>query len=119
MSIGKKIKNIRKSLGLTQRELGDKIGKSEISIRKYESGSTNIPVEVLLKIAYALNVDPKEIVSDIGEGFDHIEIFKQYLESKDHYVNDILFIEEMESHISEYVKFKLYERSLNEKNKID
>lgn len=42
--IGLKIKENRKKLKLTQKELGEKIGKTESSIQKYEKGLTQIPM---------------------------------------------------------------------------
>lgn len=51
------IKKFRNNLGLTQKELGQKILKSEISIRKYESGNINIPLSTLFDIAGALKTD--------------------------------------------------------------
>lgn len=44
MNIGENIKKFRKEKGFTQQQLADLMGKSTISIRKYESG------EVALKL---------------------------------------------------------------------
>lgn len=49
--IGLKIKENRKKFKLTQQELGDKIGKTKSSIQKYEKGLTQIPNDVLEKLA--------------------------------------------------------------------
>lgn len=54
--IGYKIKETRKSKGLTQNELGELIGKTESSVQKYENGITEVPLSVLEKIADALDV---------------------------------------------------------------
>jgi transcriptional regulator with XRE-family HTH domain len=55
--IGQRIKQYRKEMKLTQAQLGKMIGKTESSIRKYESGLVNdIPNSVLQQIAEALNV---------------------------------------------------------------
>ena len=37
MSVGDHIKNARKSAGMTQKELAEKCGAAEITIRQYES----------------------------------------------------------------------------------
>lgn len=64
--LSQNIKKFRKKSNLTQKELGEKIYKSEISIRKYESGKVNIPVSTLFDICMALGVTLEEILgSDI------------------------------------------------------
>lgn len=56
-AIGHEIKQRRKVMNLTQKELGQLIGKTESSIQKYESGLTEIPINVLGKIAHHLGVE--------------------------------------------------------------
>lgn len=55
--IGKKIKEIRNSWGLSQLELAEKIGISFQQIQKYEKGATRISVTRLYQISEALGVD--------------------------------------------------------------
>lgn len=55
--IGKRIQEIRKEKGLTQTELGAKIGKSESTIRKYESGSVEPSFKVLNDMSEELKID--------------------------------------------------------------
>lgn len=55
--LGAEIKKIRQSQKLTQKELGELIGKTESSVQKYESGATEIPMSVLGNIAEALGTD--------------------------------------------------------------
>ncbi len=61
--IGDAIKKARENKKFTQKELGEIIGKTESSIRKYENGSIEIPLSVLDSIANALEVPTMEIVS--------------------------------------------------------
>lgn len=61
LEIGKRIKRFRKGK-MTQKELADKIGKAESSIRKYEKGLVTIPLDVLQDIAVALNISPSELM---------------------------------------------------------
>lgn len=55
--IGFRIKSVRELEGLTQKELGDAIGRTESAIRKYEKGLIEIPVSVLEKISHVLHTD--------------------------------------------------------------
>lgn len=54
--VGQMIKEARKAQGLTQKELGKKLGISEGAVNRYESGSRNLSIEVLFKIANVLNL---------------------------------------------------------------
>lgn len=55
--IGKRIKLSREREGLTQKELGEAIGRTESAIRKYEKGLIEVPVSILEKISLALHTD--------------------------------------------------------------
>ncbi|MFM1580867.1 LexA family transcriptional regulator [Helcococcus bovis] len=59
MNIGDRIKNKRKSLNLTLKELGKKTGVSDATIQRYESGNiSNIPSDRVELIAKALSTTP-------------------------------------------------------------
>ena len=51
-----KIRNARKYSGLTQKQLSEKTGIPQITIRKYEDGTFTPKIEKLLLIANALNL---------------------------------------------------------------
>ena len=55
MTVGGRIRLVRQSCDMTQRELGKRAGIAEPTIRRYEIGSLNPKYETLLKIAKALN----------------------------------------------------------------
>lgn len=55
-TIGAKIRELRKARGLTQKELGERAGIAEPTIRRYELGKLNPKFETVQKIAKALNV---------------------------------------------------------------
>lgn len=61
--VGRNIKQARKNLKMTQPQLAELIGKHESSIRKYEKGLTDVPNEVIQKIAEALNTTPGELLA--------------------------------------------------------
>ncbi|MDK0619068.1 helix-turn-helix domain-containing protein [Clostridium perfringens] len=64
MSISENIKFYRKKRGLTQQELADKIEKSINSVKKYESGYTNPPIDVINKIADVLEINVIHLIED-------------------------------------------------------
>lgn len=61
--IGLKIKQKRKSLNLTQLELSEKVGLTESSISRYESGKiATMPTSTVNKICKVLNIEPAELL---------------------------------------------------------
>lgn len=60
--VGKRIKELRTSLGMTQEELGEKVGVKKAAINKYEKGIVeNIKREMQISLAKALNTDPASL----------------------------------------------------------
>lgn len=57
MSVGENIKQTRQAKGLTQKELGEKLGIKQATISMFEKDKTNIKISTLRKIARALDVD--------------------------------------------------------------
>lgn len=62
-SIQENIRKFREKRKLTQKALGDMVGKSESAIQGYESGKTDIPLSSLIDIAAALKVKPEELLT--------------------------------------------------------
>jgi transcriptional regulator with XRE-family HTH domain len=62
-AIGKNIRILRKEKGLTQKALSKKTGIAEITIRQYEAGKYIPKYDNMLKLAIALNVSTREILS--------------------------------------------------------
>lgn len=62
-SPGARIKYLRSLTGLSQEELGRRVGVQRAAINKYEKGSvTNIPITTIEKIAKVFDVSPTYIV---------------------------------------------------------
>ncbi len=62
-SIGERIYNRRKELGLTQQDLADRLGyKSKSSINKIEIGKNDLPQKKILEFAHALNTTPRYLM---------------------------------------------------------
>ena len=60
---GAKIKYLRTISGMSQEELGRRVGVQRAAINKYEKGSvTNIPIATIEKIAKVFDVSPNFIV---------------------------------------------------------
>lgn len=58
MSLGTNIQNERKKAGYTQKQLAEKCGMAEITIRQYELDKRQPRIEQVTKIASALNIEP-------------------------------------------------------------
>ena len=63
MTKGELIRKARKEAGLTQKQLGEKAGIAEPTIRRYELGKLNPKIETLQKIARALNISVNELMA--------------------------------------------------------
>ena len=68
-SVGVNIKQARKSRGLTQKQLAEKAGIAEISLRQYENNKRKIRLDTLISIANALNIVLSEMVDLEELGF--------------------------------------------------
>ncbi len=66
-----RVKQLRKSLGLTQSELGDRLGVSRDAIAGYERG-VNIPEPTIKLICREFNVDYFWLTEGTGEMFTSI-----------------------------------------------
>lgn len=63
-STGSKIKYFRQSLGMTQKELGEKSGLGIFAIQKYETNARSPKLEKIIQIANAINVDYKLLIDE-------------------------------------------------------
>ncbi|NPV89530.1 MAG: helix-turn-helix transcriptional regulator [Firmicutes bacterium] len=96
-SIGQSIKAYRKKAKITQSELASLIGKTESSIRKYEKGLIQAPINVIEQISNVFGVTPYELMGaaywdakspEIGEQVKRHENFVLFLESLDYAVEE-------------------------------
>ncbi|MCL2442631.1 MAG: helix-turn-helix domain-containing protein [Treponema sp.] len=60
--MGKSLQTIRKRRGLSQKELGEKIGMTREAVASYESGRSHLMVTTMLDIAAALRVSINEFL---------------------------------------------------------
>lgn len=64
MTTGQLIKAARRKAGMTQEELGKKIGVSGSSMAQWENDLRNPKLDTLQRIASALGVPVQELISD-------------------------------------------------------
>ena len=67
MKLGEKILNYRKKLGLSQEELGDKVGVSRQTVSKWEIGQTIPELEKMILLAKEFETTIDELVKDEKE----------------------------------------------------
>ena len=111
-SLGNNIKKYRNQIGLTQKELGEKILKSEISIRKYESGKINIPPSTLFELCKIFNVTLETLLGDDVNLYikNNTKYEKDLLEILVSQTNDVIneqsnTISELYSATKEFIEF--------------
>lgn len=73
MTIGERIKEARKAAGITQEDLGKKLGVSGSYIAQYETNKRNPKVITLQRIAKALNTHVFDLIG-IGKELDKYEV---------------------------------------------
>lgn len=71
--VGIRIRNIRKSQGVSQQILAYEVDMEKTNISRIEAGKTNVTIKNLYKIAQALGVTMKDIV----------DIEREHKETKD------------------------------------
>lgn len=65
MTVGEKIREQRKALGLTQSELGDKLGVQKNAVSKWETGRVDdIPGSKIRMMAALFGVSPSYLIDD-------------------------------------------------------
>ena len=63
MKLGDRIRYLRTGLGLTQEELGKKVGLTKSAVNKYEKNIiVNMKQDMIVRMAYALNVSPVDLL---------------------------------------------------------
>lgn len=63
MTIGDRIKKARKNAGLTQKELGERLGVSAAMVSQYETGSRTPRIDTMKRISTALNVPIQDLLN--------------------------------------------------------
>lgn len=88
MSIGKRIRERRKELGLTVDEVAEKLGKNRATIYRYESDEIeNMPITVLEPLAKILNTTPAYLM-----GWDDLKTAAYNSEKENNFINALKLI---------------------------
>lgn len=64
MTIGEKIRFLRKEKGITQKELAAKTGIAEITIRQYEANKYNPKIDAIMKLCVAFECKVSDIIDN-------------------------------------------------------
>lgn len=64
MTVGEKIRVLRKGMGLTQTELGARMGVQKNAVSKWELGRVEIPTGTILALAKLFDVSPSYLIDD-------------------------------------------------------
>ena len=112
MNIGEKIRNLRVKNKLTQKELADKINKSTITIRKYESQSIVPPIDVINQLSNLFNISTSYLVDDaknITDINNTLYLNDTFINNLFNHNSDELILNDSDkfSNISEEIKLKL------------
>ncbi len=67
MSLGMRLKTLRKAAQMTQQTLADKVSVSRIYIQALESNRRMPSMKLLRRLAEALDVEPADLVHDFAE----------------------------------------------------
>lgn len=75
------LKVLRKAKGLTQEELGKKLGKTKTAVASWENGTSLPPVDVVMKMAkiYGTTMDKiccEDAYSSVSDQYEYIGIHK-------------------------------------------
>ena len=69
-SFGQRLAKIRKAKGLTQTELGERIGATQRAMHHYEKKAEYPPVQKIIELARALDMSVDELLGVDDEGHD-------------------------------------------------
>lgn len=72
MTQGERVKEIRKSLGLTLEKFGEKLGVGKTAISKIEKGERNLTEQMTISICREYNVNYDFLTYGDGEMFDDL-----------------------------------------------
>ena len=127
MTIGEKIKQLRKNKGLTQSELGDLLGVKKAAVQKYESNQVqNLKQAVIKKLCEVFDKTPSyfifddfdsELEKELKTELEFIQIVqKKYGEEVYHILEAVINLnEDSKKKVVEYINDISFIQSVKEK----
>ena len=88
--IGKNIQKHRRAQKITQKEFAKRLGKSERTIQKYESGEIIMKMDVVKEVANELNIPFQELLYPAGIDNAAKEPIKQSTSYEFHTMSDVI-----------------------------
>lgn len=74
IEIGVRVREARSRAGMTQRELGERIGVTSQQVQKYEAGRSRMAVSMLCRVAEAVGAAPAALVGGLlGEAAQAVD----------------------------------------------
>ena len=107
MTIGEKIKEVRKAHNMTQQELAKKLGVTPSMISQYEKGKRNPKFDTLCDIARAIGVDP--FLDFFDDAYSIFKIYPKEAEELRDFINKTTITEIFELYLNEKGKEKVIE----------
>ncbi|AWC92310.1 helix-turn-helix transcriptional regulator [Morganella morganii] len=77
-SVGRKIRETRKSVGISANALAPNLGLSQQQISRYENGRTSMTIDTVVMIARQLDVSVNDLLSDYLTSEDNHKIITEY-----------------------------------------
>jgi|GEM_PF-4381759 len=81
--VGRRVRQLRQILNLSQKDLASKVSISYQQLQKYELGQNNMSINMLDKISQSLNESLTDVMDTPEQRIDHIDITKLILDNVD------------------------------------
>jgi transcriptional regulator with XRE-family HTH domain len=121
VAILSKIVEARKSKGLTQNDICEKIGIARNNYSKIETGKTELTVNHLIKIAGALSVSVVSLIDPGAQSKDYFKELNAKIESLEEQLNDkrqiIDFLSDRSDGLKEFA-WEIYSNELKEGSEV-
>lgn len=118
LRVGKNIRNQRQTVGMTLKEVADKVGITEATYQKYEAGNINrVDVEMLEKIANAIKCRASALTEwENGEHEAYNDNVKAKRLAKHNRLYEQLTFENQKI-IDEQIKYMIYQQKSRKTHK--
>lgn len=116
-----RFRQVRKALGLTQAEMAEKLNKTSRMVQYYESGESNIELDIILELQKLYNISSDWLISGVGEMFIEKEKSRaKGMDSRDALIMAGLRMatDEQKDFILKYIEEKRELSELRKKDKI-